>query len=295
MKNIQIFTDSSCDTPDVILKQHDIIRIPFYVSFDKEHYYKEIEELSIADFYHKLTTEKIYPKTSLPSVQDYLNHFIDALEKDMDILCICLTAKFSGSFQSAMTAKSILLEDYPDAKIVVFNSYQATSCQGLTVLQGAYMKETGYSLEQIEEKLNVLKDTSRIMFTVGTLEYLQRGGRIGKVSSIAGTMLNLKPLITLKDGELIPYGTIRGRNKALTKVISMVQEYFEQTSESYEDYDFVITTGTSIEESEKMRTELESLIGKKIEYPIFTIGVTIGTNTGPDAVGCCFIKKFSAI
>lgn len=295
MKNIQIFTDSSCDTPDVILKQHDIIRIPFYVSFDKEHYYKEIEELSIADFYHKLTTEKIYPKTSLPSVQDYLNHFIDALEKDMDILCICLTAKFSGSFQSAMTAKSILLEDYPDAKIVVFNSYQATSCQGLTVLQSAYMKEAGYSLEQIEEKLNVLKDTSRIMFTVGTLEYLQRGGRIGKVSSIAGTMLNLKPLISLKDGELIPYGTIRGRNKALTKVISMVQEYFEQTSESYEDYDFVITTGTSIEESEKMRTELESLIGKKIEYPIFTIGVTIGTNTGPDAVGCCFIKKFSAI
>lgn len=295
MKNIQIYTDSSCDTPDVILKKHDIIRIPFYVSFDKEHYYKEIEELSIADFYHKLTTEKIYPKTSLPSVQDYLNHFIDALEKDMDILCICLTAKFSGSFQSAMTAKSILLEDYPDAKIVVFNSYQATSCQGLTVLQGAYMREAGYSLEQIEEKLNVLKDTSRIMFTVGTLEYLQRGGRIGKVSSIAGTMLNLKPLITLKDGELIPYGTIRGRNKALTKVISMVQEYFEQTSESYEDYDFVITTGTSIEESEKMRAELESLIGKKIEYPIFTIGVTIGTNTGPDAVGCCFIKKFSAI
>lgn len=293
--NIQIFTDSSCDTPDNILKEHSIIRIPFYVSFDKENYYKEIEELSIVDFYDKLTTEKIYPKTSLPSVQDYITYFEEALNKQMDILCFCLTSNFSGSYQSAVTAKSILLEDYPEANIVVFNSFQATSCQGLTVLQGAYMKEAGYTLAQIESKLNVLKDTSRIMFTVGTLEYLQRGGRIGKVSSLAGTMLNLKPLITLKDGELIPYGTIRGRNKALFKIISMVKEYFDDNNESYDDYDFVVTTGTSQTDAEKVKQDLEALINRKIEYPLFTIGVTIGTNTGPDAIGCCFIKKYNAI
>ncbi len=295
MKKYQIFTDSSCDIPDTVLKQYNIVRIPFYVSFDMEHYYKEIEELSIADFYQRLAAEKIYPKTSLPSVQDYLNHFKDAIEKNMDILCFCLTAKFSGSYQSAMTAKSILLEDYPEADIVVFNSCQATSCQGLTVLQGAYMKEAGFTLEETEAKLLNIRSTSRIMFTVGTLEYLQRGGRIGKVSSLAGTMLNLKPLITLKDGELIPYGTIRGRNKALAKTIAMVKEYFDETNESYDDYDFVVTTGTSFEEAEKVKAELEELIGRKITYPNFTIGVTIGTNTGPDAIGCCFIKKFDAV
>lgn len=295
MKNIQIFTDSSCDTPDAILKKHAIKRVPFYVSFDQEHYFKEIEELSISDFYKRLTSEKIYPKTSLPSVQDYINYFTEALENNMDILCFCLTSKFSGSYQSATTAKSILLEDYPDAHIVIFNTIQATSCQGLTVLQGVYMKEAGYTLNQIEESLHILKNTSRIMFTVGTLEYLQRGGRIGKVSSLAGTILNLKPLITLKEGELIPYGTIRGRNKALSKTVAMVKEYFDENNESYDDYDFVVTTGTSIEEADKVKLELENLIGRKIDYPIFTIGVTIGTNTGPDAIGCCFIKKYTAI
>ena len=88
------------------------------------------------------------------------------------------------------------------------------------------MRDAGYSLDETVKRLEQIRLSSRIMFTVGTLEYLQKGGRIGKVSSIAGTMLNLKPLIQLKDGELMPYGTIRGRNKSLDKALSMVSEYF---------------------------------------------------------------------
>lgn len=295
MNEYQIFCDSSCDTPEVLLNQHQITLIPFYVSFDQENYMKEIEEISIPDFYSRLTTEKIFPKTSLPSVQDYINHFKIALDLGKDVLCICLTSRFSGSYQSAVNAKRILEENYQDSKIIIVNSIQATSCEGLIVLQAAYMREAGYSIEKTEETLNMIKNTARIMFTVGTLEYLQKGGRIGKVSSLAGTMLNLKPLIQLKDGELIPYGTIRGRNKSLEKALLMVKDYFDETKERYEDYDFVVTTGTYFEEAEKFKNSLEDLIGKKITYPIFTIGVTIGTNTGPDAIGACFVKKFDCI
>lgn len=295
MKDYQIFCDSSCDTPEVLLKQYQVNLIPFYVSFDQEHYMKEIEEISIPDFYTRLTSKKVFPKTSLPSVQDYINHFKPALDSGKDVLCICLSSVFSGSYQSAVNAKRILEEDYPDSNIIIINSIQATSCEGLIVLQAAYMQEAGYSIEKTAEILDTIKNTARIMFTVGTLEYLQKGGRIGKVSSLAGTMLNLKPLIQLKDGELIPYGTIRGRNKSLEKVLRMIKEHFEETQESYEDYDFVITTGTSFEEAEKFKTSLEELIGRKISYPVFTIGVTIGTNTGPDAIGACFVKKFDRI
>lgn len=292
MHNFQIFCDSSCDTPEELLAKNGISIIPFYVSFDMENYYKEIVEMPIKDFYDKLTSEKVFPKTSLPSVQDYIEHFKTALDVGKDILCICLTANFSGSYQSAVTAKDILEEEYPDSKIIIVNSIQATSCEGLTVLQAAYMQQAGYTLEQTIERLEEIKPTSRIMFTVGTLEYLQKGGRIGKVSSLAGTILNLKPLIQLKDGELIPYGTIRGRNKSLDKVLEMVQEHFTATGESYDDYDFCVTTGTSMAEAEKFKKDLELLIGRTITYPLFTIGVTIGTNTGPDAIGCCFIKNF---
>lgn len=292
MKEYQIFSDSSCDTPRSLLEQYHVSLIPFYVSFDKEHYEKEIVEIQISKFYDKLTSEKIFPKTSLPSVQDYISSFMNAIEQGFDILCICLTSKFSGSFQSAVTAKSILGEEYPEANIVIIDSIQATSCEGLVLLQAAYMKEAGYTLQQVEQKLNDLKQTARVMFTVGTLEYLQKGGRIGKVSSLAGTMLNLKPLIQLKEGELVPYGTIRGRNKSLDKVLAMVKEHFMETGESYDDYDFVVTTGTALEEAKKLKSALENLIGKNIPYPVFTIGVTIGTNTGPDAIGACFIKRF---
>ena len=295
MKDYQIFCDSSCDTPEHILNEYSITRIPFYISFDKEHYIKEIEEITIVDFYHKLTSEKLFPKTSLPSVQDYINHFQKALDAGKDVLCICLSSIFSGSYQSALNAKLILEEDHPDAKIAIIDSMQATACEGLLVLQAAYMKEAGYSIEKTKETLEKLRPTSRIMFTVGTLEYLQKGGRIGKVSSLAGTMLNLKPLIQLKDGELLPYGTIRGRNKSLEKALLMVNDYFEETKESFDDYDFVVTTGTSFEEAEKFKASLEKLIGREITYPIFTVGVTIGTNTGPDAIGACFVKKYNHI
>lgn len=295
MRPYKIFSDSSCDTPTQLLEEHDITLIPFYVSFDKENYFKEIIEMPIATFYERLTSEQVFPKTSLPSVQDYIEFFKAELDKGNDVLCLCLSANFSGSYQSAVTAKNILEEDYNDSKIHIVNSISATSGQGLTLLQAVYMKESGFTIEETVAKLEELKNTSRIMFTVGTLEYLQKGGRIGKAASLAGTMLNLKPLIQLKDGELIPYGTIRGRNKSLDKVISMTKEYFNEINASYDDYDFCITTGTSIEEANKLKAMVEDLIGKTINYPIFTIGVTIGTNTGPDALGCCFIKKFNVI
>lgn len=291
MKNFQIFSDSSCDLPIDLITQFNIRVIPYYITFDKENYLKEHEEISNEEFYAKLAT-RIFPKTSLPSVQDYINAFQEAIEAGQDVLCFCLTAKFSGSYQSAVNAKGILEEDYPDAKIVIIDSIQATAGEGLVVLQAAKMKEAGYTLEQLLEKVESIKNTARIMFTVDSLEYLQKGGRIGKVTSLAGTMLNLKPMIVLKEAELMPYSNVRGRKKALEKVLAMVVEYFEENNEKYDDYDFCMANATTLEETQMMQEKVEALIGRKLDYPIFQIGVTIGTYTGPGALGICFIKKF---
>lgn len=291
MRNFQIFSDSSCDIPNDLIDKYKIHVIPYYVTFDQENYFKEHEEISNETFYQKLAT-RVFPKTSLPSVQDYMNAFQKAIDAGKDVLCFCLTAKFSGSYQSAVNAKLMLEEDYPDAKIVIIDSIQATAGEGLVVLQAAYMQEAGYSLEQLVEKMEQIKDTSRIMFTVDSLEYLQKGGRIGKVTSLAGTMLNLKPMIVLKEAELMPYSNIRGRKKALEKIVAMVAEYFEEHNESYEDYDFCMANATTLEETKMVQEKLEALIGRKLTYPVFQIGVTIGTYTGPGALGICFIKKF---
>jgi DegV family protein with EDD domain len=292
MKDYQIFSDSSCDTPPQLLSENNITLIPYYVTFDQENYFKENIEITNSEFYEKLNTGNVFPKTSLPSVQDYINVFEEAIQEGKDVLCICLSQKFSGSYQSAVNAKLILSEKYPDDKIIIIDSIQATAGQGLVVLQAAYMKQAGYSIDDNVAKLEEIKNTARIMFTVDTLEYLAKGGRIGKATSLAGTMLNLKPLIQLKEGELLPYSNVRGRKKSLDKVLSMVEEYFTDTKENYADYDFCFANATTLAEVNAFKPRVEELIGKTIDYPVFQIGVTIGTYTGPGALGVCFIKKF---
>ena len=294
MRDYHIFSDSSCDTPEELLSIHNITLVPFYVTFDQENYFKENIEITNQKFYDVLMNQKVFPKTSLPSVQDYINSFEPIILENKDILCLCLTQKFSGSYQSAVNARLILNEKYPDAKISIIDSIQATAGQGIVLLQAAYMKKAGYSLEETENRLNEIKPTARIMFTVDTLEYLAKGGRIGKVASLAGTMLNLKPMIQLKDAELIPYSNVRGRKKALQKILDMTEEYFTETGEKYGDYDFCLANATTLEDTQFVQSQLEELIGCKITYPVFQIGVTIGTNTGPGALGVCFIRKYNA-
>lgn len=295
MQDFQIFSDSSCDVPQELLNINNITLIPYYVTFDQENYYKENIEISNEKFYDTLMNQKVFPKTSLPSVQDYMNHFEPVIKEGKAVLCLCLSHRFSGSYQSAVNAKLMLEEKHPDAKIHIIDSIQATAGQGILLLQVAYMQKNGYSIDDAIRRLNEIKSTARIMFTVDTLEYLTKGGRVGKAASLAGTMLNLKPMIQLRDAELVPYSNVRGRKKSLQKVLSMTEEYFRESGERYEDYDFCMANATTIEDTLFVKELAEELINRKITYPIFQIGVTIGTYTGPGAVGLCFVKKFNAI
>lgn len=293
MREFRIFSDSSCDVPQELIEENNITLVPFYVSFNQEQYFKENIEISNEKFYNILTTDNVFPKTSLPSVQDYINYFEPVIKEGFDILCLCLSLKFSGSFQSAMNAKLILDEKHPQAKIHIIDSIQATAGQGLVLLQLAQMKKDGFTIDEIVNRINDLKNTARIMFTVDTLEFLTKGGRVGKVASLAGTMLNLKPMIQLKSAELIPYSNVRGRKKSLQKINSMVEEYFNETGDSYSDYEFCLVNATTMEDTLYVKEQLEALIGRTITYPVFQIGVTIGTYTGPGAVGVSFIKKYN--
>ncbi|NLO08864.1 MAG: DegV family protein [Clostridiales bacterium] len=295
MRTYQIFSDSSCDLPDNLLEEHQIKLIPFYVSFDQENYFKENIDISKEEFYETLTSKKIYANTSLPSVQDYIAMFRPTLKEGKDILCLCLTQKFSGSYQSALKAKHILEEQYPHALISIIDSIQATGGQGVLLMQIAAMKNAGLTLEEVTHKANLLKSTARIMFTVNTLEYLTKGRRIGKVISLARDMLDLKPLIQLKEAELIPYSNIRGRKKSLDKVLDMVKEYFDDTEESPADYLFCIANATTLEDAHYLEMKLETYLDRKLTLPIFQIGVTIGTYTGPGAIGICFVKRYECI
>lgn len=292
----QIITDGSCDLNPEFANKKEIKVVPFYVSFDGENYKKEIEEVNVRDFYQEMVDhEDVFPKTSLPAIDDYVKAFTPYVEEGIDIICICITTKFSGSYNSAMTAKSILLEDYPEAQIEVIDATVNTVLQGIMVLEAARMKENGLSYDEVIEHLNRIKGTARIVFTVGSMDYLIQGGRVGKVLKVAVSALKIRPMIILKEGEIFPFGVARSRQKSIQKILDKVQDHFKEIKESPDDYRFVVGYGYDYEEGVAFRKRfLESLgsYSNVNEVELFQIGATIGVHTGPYPLGVGFIKKY---
>ena len=291
MREYQLFSDSACDLPESLRKEFRIELIPFYVSFDQETYYKENLEITQESFYETLSKKNVFARTSLPSVQDYIQAFRPVLKEGKDVICLCLTQKLSGSYISAMNAKQILEEQFPNAEIYIIDSIQATAAQGMLLLQMAQLQRAGLTASELVAATDRLKTTARIMFTVDTLDYLTQGRRIGKVNALVKDMLDLKPLIQLKEAELIPYSNIRGRKNSLDKLVEMVGEYFKEQNENPADYTFGIVNATTLPDAQYLQKQLEQFVGRNLVYPIFRIGVTIGTYTGPGAIGVCFVKK----
>lgn len=290
-----IVSDGSCDLPPDLVKQQQITVVPFYVSFDEEHYSKEIEEIGIREFYQKMVnTPKLYPKSSMPSIQDYLEVFQPLVQSGLPIICICITTKFSGSMQSALNARNLLLEEYPKAQITIIDATVNTVLQGLYVLEAVRLRDSGAGYEESIQRLEEIKSTGRIFFTVGDMEYLQHGGRIGKVAGAAGSILGIRPVITLKQGEIFPSGIGRSRKKTMEKTIDLLLNYLEEVPEDISHYSLAVGYGYDYEEACIYRDHVIEVVNAKHplkELPIFQIGATIGVHTGPYPIGLGIIHK----
>lgn len=292
----QIITDSSCDLSAEIIKEKQLHVVPFYISFDEENYFKENEEIQVHEFYQKMVDNpEVFPKTSLPSVEDYVEAFTPYVKDGMDIICICITTKFSGSYNSASTAKDIILEEYKDARITVIDAAVNTVLQGILVLEAVRMKENGLSYEQVIEEIERIKVTGRIIFTVGNMDYLIHGGRVGKVMKVAVNALKIRPMIILKEGEIFPFGIARSRHKSIQKILDKTKAHFEEINESPDDYQIVIGYGYDYEEAVAFREELlESLktYSNITDVEIFQIGAMIGVHTGPYPLGIGLLRRY---
>lgn len=294
-EEFHIFSDGSCDLPPELVKEKNVTVVPFYVSFDDAHYQKEIEEIGIRDFYQRMVDEpQVYPKSSMPSVQDYMDAFLPVVEQGTPVICICITTKFSGSMQSAVNARSMLLEDYPDAQITVIDATINTVLQGLYVLEAVRLRDSGAGYEETVARLEEIKSTGRIFFTVGNMEYLRHGGRIGKVAGIAGSVLGIKPIITLKQGEIFPSGIARSRRKSMDKTVDLMLSYLEELGEPIGNFSVAVGYGYDYEEAVSYRDMVLKVLKEKYglqELPIYQIGATIGVHTGPYPLGLGIIRK----
>ena len=292
----KIITDGSCDLPLELVKQLDIDVIPFYVSVDGINHQKEIIDLGVRDFYQfMIDNPKVFPKTSMPSIQDYLDVFEPIIKNEVDIICICITTKFSGSYNSAMNAKNMLLDKYPDAKIEIIDATVNTVLQGMLVEEAVAKKNTGATFEETVKYVNLVKETGRIFFTINGMDYLVHGGRVGKLSGIAAGALGIKPLILLKEGEIFNNGLTRGRKKSKQKIVEQIISYFKDNELDINEYRFCIGFGYDKEEAiefkEQFIKSLEQLSASfNDEIPIRQIGATIGVHTGPHPLGVGLLK-----
>ena len=291
-----IISDGSCDLPTELVQEKNITVVPFYVSFDDTHSYKEKVDIAVRDFYQMMVDKKgVYPKSSMPSIEDYEEAFRPFAESDIPVICICITTKFSGSMQSALNAKELILEKYPQAQITVIDATINTVLQGQYVLEAADLRDHGVSYEDTIARLEVIKSTGRIFFTVGNMEYLKHGGRIGKVAALAGGALDIRPIITLKQGEIFPSGLDRGRKRTLKKVMSLLLEYLQDSPLGIECYSIAVGYGYDREEGIAFRDQALSILREKgyavDEIPIYQIGATIAVHTGPYPLGFGIIER----
>ena len=293
-KKVQIVSDGSLDLPQKLTEEKDIEVVPFYVSFDSETYKKEVVEIGIRDFYQEMVDHPdVFPKSSMPSVDDFYHVFEKSAKENIPVICICITKKFSGSLQSATVAKGMIEEKYPQAKITVIDSTVNTVLQGLFVLEACRLRDMGMDYEEIVDKILPIRETGRILFTVGSIDYLQHGGRIGKLAGIAAGALGIKPMITLKEGEIFSSGLARGRIRSMKKVVEMTREYLDEVNARPGEYNFSIGYGYDYKEAVKFREMLKDLVKERLgieEIGIYQIGATIGVHTGPYPIGIGIIK-----
>lgn len=292
--DFHVISDSSCDISLEQEKAYQIGIVPYYVSFDGETYKKDRVEISAADFFRTMEENPgVYPKTSMPTQVDIYETFLPYAKAGEKVLYFNLTSKFSSSFQSANLAAEVLMEEYPDCKIIVIDSYSATVQQGLLVTEAAKMAQAGMSLEEAVARIEELKMTSRIFFTTADLSYLQHGGRVGKAMIQAATMLKIKPIIQLYEGELQAAGIVRSRKKSLHKFMEDTKKFFED--KNINDYRICTGLGYDREEYDAFHAEVEEemkALGFEGEVESYQIGCTVGVHTGPTAIGIAVIKKY---
>lgn len=294
MSNYKIITDTACDIPLSYFEENNVDFVPFSISFDSQNYKKDLVDITTDEFYEKLKDKSVFPKTSQPTIQDYLDVFQPYVDAKEDILCICLSSKLSGSYQSAINAKNLLEDEKISSKIEVIDSLCVTGSGNLLVIQAVEMRDKGYSIEEQVKTINEIKNTAKIFFTVDSLEHLQKGGRIGKAASLAGSILNIKPILSIQEGEIIPIAKVRGHKKSIQCVIDKA---IEEVSDSKEDYIVNTLYGGKelIETSKSLLTVLKENNCNISPMESGRVGVTIGSHTGPTAVGIALMKKYDKV
>ena len=275
--NLAIIIDSTCDLSAEELAKLGVDRVPLYVNFQGK-MHRDWIDITPAKIVEGVAAGADLPTTSQPSPQDFSEAYARAVAGGADqILVITITSELSGTFQSANIAA-----ESAGAKVTVFDSRGASLGHGEMARTASALRARGASLDEIVAALSVIRDTNYVLFTVGTMEYLQKGGRIGRASALLGSLLNIKPILTLEDGKIAPLSRARGMRKAQQEMIERFKAYAAAAGGP------VVANFIHIQDPAAAEGLRQAADEAGVQYRfggIHEIGAVIGSHVGPNTFG----------
>jgi fatty acid kinase fatty acid binding subunit len=276
--SIKLITDSSADLPNELLKKHNIACVPLTIHMDDEEFYDNVN-ITSREFFEKLNSLKTMPKTSQVTPIQFVEVFKKSLENYDEIICVTISSNASGTFQSAMLAKNELDVD----NIHIIDSMALSMGTGLLTLEVAELIEAGKSSKEIIDKVDSIKSRITQRFSVDSLEYLEKGGRIKKSSLVIGKILNIIPILSVEDGLTVPIKKAR----SYKGVFRFYKDFVNEAPVKR----IIIGHGNDLDKAMKLREYFNTEISEKHDYIISDIGATIGCHAGPGVLHVALVRK----
>ncbi|MDH5695599.1 MAG: DegV family protein [Dehalococcoidia bacterium] len=280
---VKIVTDSTCDLPAQLAQELGITVVPVYLRFG-EKVYRDGVDISQDEFYQKLVESSVHPSTSQPTPADFADVYRKLAKETDEIVSIQVTSKLSGTYNSALQGKELVRAG---CHIEVVDSLSVSMGLGLITIAAARLANAGENLRRIEEEVKLAIPRIRMLGVFDTLKYLLRSGRLGKAKALLGSMLNVKPLITMRDGELFPAGQVRTRSKGIDRLLDLVKN-------ALNIQELAIVHSTTPDEAGSLKERIASIFDRRWIH-IARLGPALGVHGGPGTLILALREKASGI
>lgn len=281
--SIKVICDSTCYIPKALIEELDILVVSLNVIFKNESF----RELDVDNrwFYEKMDISNEIPTSSQPSVDELYRTFENEVINGNGIIGVFMSSDMSGSYSTANMVKEMILEKYADAKIEIVDSRSNCMQMGYAVLAGARAVKEGQPMKNVLNSINNVISKSRFLFIPDNLTYLKKGGRIGGAAAFVGSILQIKPILTVEDGKTTVFDKVRTRKKAIDRMVEYVVE--QVTSKGLGE---VIVHHINCEdEGLQLAKRISDIL--KINVEICSIGPIIGLHVGPGSIGIVYYTK----
>jgi len=284
MSQVKIVTDSCSSIPDSLIKKLNIHMVPYYIHRGEEEL-KDLVTITRKEFYKWLPTAKVLPKTASPGPGDYLNLYktIAKEETTSEIVSIHMTSKGSGAYQAAISAKAFFEELKPKVKVVVIDTLNVSMCHGWIAIEAAREALIGTSISGVVKRIKSIIPITKMLQTADTLKYLYMGGRIGKAKHLVASLLDIKPIISMVDGEIVSLGQGRSRKRVYKMMVDKLEDAVGQIGKVKIAY----VHAAARDEALKLREMVEKRL-TCVETLICELTPALGVHTGPGTVGFCY-------